>query len=104
MGGEELHGLHQKIVEVHRIVLVELLVIEAVDLSGRPGDEVCFPAPLAGLLVHLGGLQEVLGVGDQGGDGPVRDLLGVYLLLLQALADKAPRIVRVVDRKAGVKA
>ncbi len=69
---EEGDGLHDEVVEVHGVVLVETFLVEIVDLGDVLGHEAL---GLAQVVVRI--QKEVLGGGDLGVERPRVEALGV---------------------------
>ena len=88
---EQLDGLHEQVVEVHRVHLGVALLVELVGV-GRHLREA------AALLAELGGPQQlVLGVADLAADRLRRVPLGVDVQLHHAALDEPAAVVLVVD-------
>ena len=93
---EELHGLQQQVVEVHRARRAQPLLVSAEDEG-----ELFLPRPARLALGVLDAEHVVLPVADALGDrARGRGALG-HLELLQALLHQAPAVVLVVDDEMG---
>src|SRR3712207_1760815 len=91
---EQGDGLHDQVVEIHRIVLVEALLVEVVDLGDVLG-HVALRLPKVVARVQ----KEVLGGGDLGVERPGVEPLRVLSKLDYAASYESYLIGGVVDRK-----
>ena len=89
---QELNVLSDQVIEVHRVVLFQTALIEAINFCDSRAEEVG-----AFLLVLRRPHQHVLGVGDPGQDSPRRKGVVVHLQLTHAASDQRQLIGGVVD-------
>ena len=92
---EQEHGPHDQVVEVHRVGVVEPLLVERVDVGRRLLEE---RRDLLG--VGLRRQQPLLGARDPRVHGARREPLGVELELLGARLDEPELVGLVIDREA----
>jgi hypothetical protein len=95
--GEDLQqgdGLHDEVVEVHRVVLVEASLVEVVDLGHVLGD-----IALGGAQVVVGGSEDVLGGRDLGRERAWIEALWVLPELDDTPFDEPHLVSPVVDRE-----
>ena len=92
---EQEHGAHDQVVEVHRVGVVEPLLVERVDVGRRLLEE---RRDLLG--VRLRRQQTLLGARDPRVHGARREPLGVELELLGARLDEPELVGLVIDREA----
>src|SRR5215211_3932424 len=95
--GEELeegYGLHDQVVEVHGVVLVEALLAEVVDLG-----DVLRDVALGIAQEVIGGHKDVLGGADLGLEGAWVEALGVLAELHDTSLDEPDLVGAVVDRE-----
>ena len=91
---EQQHGLHDQVVEVHRVGLRQPPLVEVIDRGHRLLEEATHLLP-----VQLGGQQPVLGVGDGAVHRPRHEPLGILPEVLDAALHQPHLVGLVVDRE-----
>ena len=92
---EQVHGAEQQVVEVHRVHLVDALLVQLVHVGGGLLEEGADPLPVGGGVLEL-----VLRARDLRLDRARREPLRVDRELVQAAPHEAHRVGVVVDREA----
>ena len=89
---EQRHGDHQQVVEIERVVVAQLLLVDFIDVSGFFLEEA-----VSELLERMRPLQLVLRIRDGRKDASRRVLLLVEIELLERVFDDCLAVIRVVD-------